>query len=389
MQWCVCVDYMSTARHLQVSAMTACSDSIACNTQRLRHVAMQIHSSGMHLSVVGLYTDTLPVSCSVWRNFPVTVASAVAILFAMHSNIWQHTTLLSSGSYDRLELPQCSYRDAPVSVVLAEVGMVPFLHHIVVASQAVCHKWPRAFAVAACTQLALNYVDDVSLTEEVLLEPAKIALRVERGPADAPSHQQGTQGGSGVTPNHQQGVQGGTAQPHASALPLSMSGRQLSMPRPEPCPGGLCVQTRWGLGFTHAAQLSLIQCFCLEALKPLLYHYHWVFYQLSTPRHVVRMRTINCTYYTLTISTQIAKPASCRTSSTASSQQCLVPVVILTLAVPDCTTADAAKQAFKAVDPCLPPGLGKLLQNPAIYFMNLSWVPQGYMPHVFPSVHRC
>lgn len=136
---------------------------------------------------------------------------------------------------------------APACSVLALAGTVPVLHHAVFALQAVCHRWPGSFAVAACTQLALNYTDDFSLTQEVLLEPAKVALRVERGPADAPSHQQGTQGGSGVTPNHQQGLQGGTAQPPASALPLSMSKRQLSLPRPEPCPGGLCVQTRWGL----------------------------------------------------------------------------------------------------------------------------------------------
>lgn len=139
-----------------------------------------------------------------------------------------------------------SNHHAPACSVLAQVWAVPLLHHVVFASQAVCHKWPQSFAVAACTQLALNYTDDVSLTEEILLEPAKIALRTERGPAGAPSHQQGTQGGSGAAPNHQQGVHGGAPQPHASVLPLSMSEKQLSLPRPEPCPGGLCVQTRWG-----------------------------------------------------------------------------------------------------------------------------------------------
>ena len=145
--------------------------------------------------------------------------------------------------------------------------------------QAVCHKWPRSFAVAACTRLALNYMDDVSLTEEVLLEPARVALRAEQGPTDhpshqegpqvgpggtsrhqqevqggpavTPSHQQGTQGGPRGNPPHQQGVHGGIPQVHASALPLNMSERQLGLPRPEPCSQGLCVQTRWGLLFIH------------------------------------------------------------------------------------------------------------------------------------------
>ena len=149
--------------------------------------------------------------------------------------------------------------------------MVPWLQHIASGSvtaipatmflQAVCRKWPRSFAVAACTQLAVNYMDDVSLTEEVLLEPAKLALMVERGPVDTPSqqegpwgtprHQQGVQGGPAGTPRHWQGVHGGIPQVHASALPLSMSERQLSFPRPEPCSQGLCVQTRWALLFTH------------------------------------------------------------------------------------------------------------------------------------------
>lgn len=73
-------------------------------------------------------------------------------------------------------------------------------------------------------------MDDVSLTEEVLLEPAKVAVVVEGGPASGPSQQQGVKGGPNV---------------QASALPLSMSQRQLSWPRPEPCLLGLCVQARW------------------------------------------------------------------------------------------------------------------------------------------------
>ena len=130
--------------------------------------------------------------------------------------------------------------------------------------QAVCHKWPWSFALDACTRLALNYMDDVSLTEEVLLEPAKVALMLERGPVDTPSHQegedrgsratsshqQGTHGGQQGTPQHQQGVHGGIPGVQASALPLSMSKRQLSLPRPEPCSEGLCLQIRWSLHFT-------------------------------------------------------------------------------------------------------------------------------------------
>lgn len=96
--------------------------------------------------------------------------------------------------------------------------------------QAVYQQWPSTYAVAACTQLALHYMDDVSLTEEVLLEPAKVAVVMEGGPA---------------TPSQQQGVKE-TPEVQASALPLSMSQRQLSWPRPEPCPLGVCVQARWG-----------------------------------------------------------------------------------------------------------------------------------------------
>lgn len=96
--------------------------------------------------------------------------------------------------------------------------------------QAVYHKWPGTYAVAACTQLALHYMDDVSLTEEVLLEPAKIAVMVERGPGGPPSQQQGVKGRSRL---------------NASAPPLSMSQQQLSLPRLEPCPLGLSVQARW------------------------------------------------------------------------------------------------------------------------------------------------
>ena len=80
-------------------------------------------------------------------------------------------------------------------------------------------------------------MDDVTLTEEVLLEPAKVAVMLEGGPASTPSQQQGVKGGAEV---------------QASALPLSMSLWQLSSPRSEPCPRGLCVQARWVQPFgTH------------------------------------------------------------------------------------------------------------------------------------------
>ncbi|KAL3137916.1 Protein argonaute-3 [Trebouxia sp. C0009 RCD-2024] len=109
--------------------------------------------------------------------------------------------------------------------------------------QAVYQQWPSTYAVAACTQLALHYMDDVSLTEEVLLEPAKVAVVMEGGPA---------------TPSQQQGVKE-TPEVQASALPLSMSQRQLSWPRPEPCPLGVCVQARCGEGplLVRISQLSI------------------------------------------------------------------------------------------------------------------------------------
>ena len=151
-----------------------------------------------------------------------------------------------------------SFRNGPLAA--GSVTAIPATMFV----QAVCHKWPRSFALDACTCMALNYMDDVSLTEEVLLEPAKVALMVERGPVDTPSHQEGKDRGSGATPSHQQGthggqrgtpwhqqgVHGGSPQGQASALPLSMSKKQLSLPRPEPCSEGLCVQIRWSLHFT-------------------------------------------------------------------------------------------------------------------------------------------
>ena len=160
-------------------------------------------------------------------------------------------------------------------------GMVPLLHHlgsapvtsiaVAMFMQAVFHEWPCSFALAACTRLALNYMDDVSLTEEVLLEPANVALMVERGPVDSPSHQegqdvgtdagspsyqQGTHGGAWGN-QQQQGVHGGISQLQASALPLSLSKRQLGLPRPEPCSKGLCVRTRWGPFHTSAEKAFL------------------------------------------------------------------------------------------------------------------------------------
>ena len=107
-----------------------------------------------------------------------------------------------------------------------------FLPHVMLlapALQAVCHKWPRSYAVAVCAQCALHYMDDISLTEEILLEPTKTALLVEMGADNGSNHQQGKQR---------------EPQLQASALPLSMSERQLSLPRAEPLTAGLSIQSR-------------------------------------------------------------------------------------------------------------------------------------------------
>ena len=72
-------------------------------------------------------------------------------------------------------------------------------------------------------------MDDVSLTEETLLEPIKTALLLERGEDSGSNQQQGRQR---------------EAQLLASALPLIMSERQLSLPRLEPLIAGLSIQVR-------------------------------------------------------------------------------------------------------------------------------------------------
>lgn len=72
-------------------------------------------------------------------------------------------------------------------------------------------------------------MDDVSLTEETLLEPIKTALLLEKGEDSGSNQQQGRQR---------------EPQLLASALPLIMSERQLSLPRLEPLIAGLSIQVR-------------------------------------------------------------------------------------------------------------------------------------------------
>ena len=89
-------------------------------------------------------------------------------------------------------------------------------------------------------------MDDVSLTEEILLEPSRMALLLERAVPSSPNHQQAravpSSSNHGI--HHQEGTE--TREPvlQTSALPLSMSERGLSLPRPEPRTPGLSLQAR-------------------------------------------------------------------------------------------------------------------------------------------------
>jgi len=102
--------------------------------------------------------------------------------------------------------------------------------------QAVLHKWSESYAVTLCTRLALNHTDDLTLTEEELLEPSTVSLLLEKGP---PGSSSGTaadavkSGAGSVT----SGIQ-------AHSLPLRVSEKYLSLPRSLPAAPGLTVRLR-------------------------------------------------------------------------------------------------------------------------------------------------
>ena len=98
--------------------------------------------------------------------------------------------------------------------------------------QAVGHKWPESYAAALFARMAVNHTDDVTLTEEVLLEPSAVSLLVERGPTNSSSADNAAAAGDGPLAVG------------ADSLPLSVSEKHLSLPRLPPAGSGVRVLIR-------------------------------------------------------------------------------------------------------------------------------------------------
>ncbi len=111
--------------------------------------------------------------------------------------------------------------------------------------QAVLHKWSDSYAVTLCTRLALNYTDDSTLTEEVLLEPSTVSLLLEKGPSGSSSDTADT-AATAATAADAVGAGAGciTSGMKADSLPLRVSEKYLSRPRSLPAAQGLTVRLR-------------------------------------------------------------------------------------------------------------------------------------------------
>lgn len=105
--------------------------------------------------------------------------------------------------------------------------------------QAVLHKWSESYAVTLCTRLALNHTDDLTLTEEVLLEPSTVSLLLEKGPSGSSSDTAATAADAVGT-----STSGITTGIQADSLPLGVSEKYLSLPRSLPAAPGLRVHLR-------------------------------------------------------------------------------------------------------------------------------------------------
>ncbi len=105
--------------------------------------------------------------------------------------------------------------------------------------QAVLHKWSESYAVTLCTRLALNHTDDLTLTEEVLLEPSSVSLLLEKGPS-------GSSSGTAATAADAVRTRAGsvTSGIKADSLPLRVSEKYLSLPRSLPAAPGFVVHLR-------------------------------------------------------------------------------------------------------------------------------------------------
>lgn len=83
--------------------------------------------------------------------------------------------------------------------------------------------------MALCTRLAINYTNDLTLTDQKLLEASSIALHIDQGPSCS----------SSSLP-----ARSDTLAMHAASLPLSVSEQHLALPRPQPGTPGLAVRLR-------------------------------------------------------------------------------------------------------------------------------------------------
>lgn len=99
--------------------------------------------------------------------------------------------------------------------------------------QAVGHKWPDSYSAALFARLAVNHTDDVTLTEEVLVEPNAVSLLIKRGPTNSSSADNAAAGGGDGSPAL-----------GADSLPLSVSEKHLSLPRLPPAGPGVRVLVR-------------------------------------------------------------------------------------------------------------------------------------------------
>lgn len=97
--------------------------------------------------------------------------------------------------------------------------------------QVILHRWHNAMACALYSSVAINYTDDATLTEEVLLEPSSLALHIEQASASSKTD-------TAASPDAAKRL-------CASVLPLRQSDEHMSLPRPKPDQLGLTVQIRY------------------------------------------------------------------------------------------------------------------------------------------------
>ncbi|DBA79124.1 TPA: Protein argonaute-3, variant 2 [Trebouxia sp. C0004] len=137
-----------------------------------------------------------------------------------------------------VETVEANHDDTASEELGYTVGMV-----YLTSLQAVLHKWSQSYAVTLCTRLALHYTDDLTLTEEVLLEPSSVSLLLEKGPSSSSTGTAATAADAVRT-----GAGSITSGTQADSLPLRVSEKYLSLPRSLPAAPGLSLHLRSGNG---------------------------------------------------------------------------------------------------------------------------------------------